>query len=144
MHANVFGQTWLYRYSQTTSSYEHALAMSESNDNGYVMGVYRGQSPGAIAWIIKLDNTAQIVWQKEINGVREISSIVKNSYGYIVSGKVITETYGDLWVAQIDEDGNLGHRILEHGRNKFSRNSLFPIQRQEHPMEATFLPVPPG
>jgi len=111
------------------SSYEVAWCIKQTNDGGYILtgssssvdGDVIGGWPHTIPWIVKLNSTGNILWQKEY-GSKQISSaevcysIQQTSEGgYIVAGYNeanggdVTGNHGsrDFWLLKLDDNGNL-------------------------------------
>ena len=110
--------------------WEEASCIQETSEGGYVVAGYT-DSYGAgnrDAWILKLDASLDIEWQKTYGGtendrayaIREVST-----GGYIVTGRI--DSYGsgrsDLWLLKLDVMGNIewekayGGTMGEHGNS---------------------------
>lgn len=103
-----------------------AWTIVESNDGGYVVAGGLGRSDSSTnytskpdAWVFKLNNSGDMVWQKIVSsgtGLQsdEVTSLTKSSYGgYVLAGVTYRDatdtTFGnhDVLAAKLDEDGNL-------------------------------------
>jgi hypothetical protein len=103
---------WEKTYGGATNDY--CSSMSQTSDGGYVAAGY-SYSFGAgdvDAWILKLDGSGAVVWEKNYAGTNNdlIMSMIKTSDGgYAIAG--YTKSFGggmdDSWVLKLDGDGNL-------------------------------------
>lgn len=108
------------------SSYENALCIRQTSDGGYIFAGNTWSNDGDVtnnhgiadAWIVKLNSSGNIQWQKTYGGSRieEVFSIEQTSDGgYILAGETqsfdgdITFFQGgsDYWVLKLDNSGNL-------------------------------------
>jgi hypothetical protein len=108
------------------SSYENALCIRQTSDGGYIFVGSTWSNDGDVtsnhgiadAWIVKLNSSGNIQWQKTYGGSRidEVFSIEQTSDGgYILAGETqsfdgdITFFQGgsDYWVLKLDNSGNL-------------------------------------
>lgn len=98
-----------------------------AHDDGYIIAGYAVSSTGQVtgnhgsgdAWIVRLDNSGNIVWQKCYGGSKNENAqcIAKTSDGYIFAGTTFGSTDGDvsgshgvgrdIWVVKIDKNGVL-------------------------------------
>ena len=85
-------------------------------DDGYIVsGATRDFGAGGYdIWILKLDQTGNISWQKTYGGTNDEQSTSiqqTNDGGYIVAGE--TQSYGsgnkDMWVLKLDSNGNINN-----------------------------------
>lgn len=100
-----------------------AYAIIQTPDNGFVVagsstssnGDLTGNNGSSDAWVFKIDNAGNLIWQKNIGGSsdEDLKSIVLNSdTTFTVTGTVSSSTitnngnYGkkDLWVIKIKDD----------------------------------------
>lgn len=112
------------------NSYDEARAICATRDHGYLVG---GRSTSGVShektqpnrgeydfWIVKLDSTGQILWDKTIGGsdYEELNSIdTTPDGGFIlgglslsgISGDKTTNSIGggDYWVIKLDASGNI-------------------------------------
>ena len=105
-------QTWAVAYG--TGGNEGASSIRQTSDGGYIVagGTFSFGTGNDDIWVIKLDSSGEIAWQKTYGGnnYEESSSIQQTSDGgYILAG--ITDSFGaggqDLWVLKLDTDGNI-------------------------------------
>ncbi len=93
---------------------EVANSIIQTGDGGYVLAGYTW-SEGAgreDAWIIKLDENGEIVWDKTFGGSDEDVArciIQAEDGGYVLAGYTESKGAGryDAWVIKLDEKGNL-------------------------------------
>jgi hypothetical protein len=83
-----------------------STAVIDSNDNLLVAGSYRDTAGNRDYWLLKLNNTGQILWEKsygteQTNDV--LSAIVQTANGYMMAGA----RDGDSWLVEIDQLGNI-------------------------------------
>ncbi|KAA2224819.1 T9SS type A sorting domain-containing protein [Chryseobacterium sediminis] len=99
---------------QQTSDGGYIVAGSSSSNDGDVSGSQGGQD----YWVVKLNNTGNIQWQKSLGGSDsdQLSSVQQTSDGgYIIAGTTVstdghvTVSYGnnDFWVVKLDLSGNI-------------------------------------
>lgn len=102
-----------------------ASAIAPSSDGGYIVAGYSNSTDGDVTgnqggndyWVVKLDATDNIVWQKSMGGSKtdRAQSIVVVSDGYIVAGYSqstdgdvgLTQGSYDGWVVKLDNLGNI-------------------------------------
>ena len=93
---------------------EVANSIIQTGDGGYVLAGYTW-SEGAgreDAWVIKLDENGEIVWDKTFGGSDEDVArciIQAEDGGYVLAGYTESKGAGryDAWVMKLDEEGNL-------------------------------------
>ncbi len=108
-----------------------ATSIQQTADGNYIIAGYTGSNDGDVTgnhaeyyydyWIIKLDASGNIQWQKCLGGSGEdyatsirqtadggyIAAGVSYSNNGDVSGNHNTEFYGDYWVVKLDASGNI-------------------------------------
>lgn len=108
------------------SSREYPSCISLTNDEGYIVAGYSysndkdvsGNHGYSDAWVVKLDKTGNIEWQKCFGGSRDddFYSITQTTDGgFIAAGFTesddgdVSSNYGksDLWIVKLDSKGNL-------------------------------------
>lgn len=109
------------------SNADNALDVQQTSDGGYIVAGTTYSVDGDVSgnhglndfWIVKLDPTGNIQWQKCLGGssTEEANSIRQTSDGgYIIAGSIgdaadgdITQTYGffDWWIVKLDALGNI-------------------------------------
>ncbi|MGB9940735.1 PKD domain-containing protein [Methanosarcina sp.] len=124
------------------SSSDFGSSIEQTSDGGYVVAGGSGSNDGDVtgnhgsqdAWIVKLDESGDVVWQKCLGGSssESASSIEQTSDGgYIVAGYSnsndgnVTGNHGsqDSWVVKLDESGDvvwqkcLGGSSIDYGRS---------------------------
>lgn len=120
-------QQWQRAYGSTKG--EQAYTIKQTLDGGYIMGAITdlegGTQNGDIAqaygtsdfWIVKLNATGNIVWEKTLGGTMgdHCADIVETADGYIAVGSSTSEdmdvsaNYGetDIWMIKISSNGQL-------------------------------------
>ncbi|MDD4248563.1 MAG: PKD domain-containing protein, partial [Methanosarcina sp.] len=105
---------------------DNAYSIQQTSDGGYIVAGYSGSTDGDVTgnhgefdyWVVKLDTTGNIVWQKSLGGSDDeyAESIQQTSDGgYIVAGESnsndgdVTGNHGesDYWVVKLDTTGNI-------------------------------------
>ncbi|GAB6068749.1 hypothetical protein JCM13664_20700 [Methylothermus subterraneus] len=103
--------TWAKTYD--TSAGEEAFAVQQTSDGGYVLA---GWTNSRDAWVLKMDATGTIQWQKAysaVPGSRDLASSIQQTTdgGYIVAGFTDAFAYygevNNLLVFRLDADGNV-------------------------------------
>jgi len=90
-----------------------AYAMDVTTDGGFIIAGQSLISPTIYSvWVIKLNNTGTVLWQKTLGTVtneetvRSIEQI--SGGGYILAGKTLeTDSTGDIWVVRLDSTGGI-------------------------------------
>jgi len=118
------------------SDYDFAYAVQQSSDGGYIVvgsaksnnGDVSGNHGNADAWVVKLDKSGEIQWQRCLGGKGEDAArAVQQSSdgGYIVAGYTWSEDgdvssnhgYDDAWVLKLDKTGNIQWQMCLGGSN---------------------------
>lgn len=127
------------------SSDDGANAIQQTADGGYIVAGYATSTDGQVsgvhndssgipsfdAWVVKLDDTGRIMWQKALGGAgRDFANSVQQAAdgGYIVAGFTnsddgdITKRYGtsstrDAWVVKLSSTGSLSWQKSLGGTN---------------------------
>ncbi|MDC3309283.1 hypothetical protein OAV26_03535, partial [Crocinitomicaceae bacterium] len=115
---------WQKSFGGSNSDYPKSV--EQTMDGGYIITGITGSNDGDITlnqgfldcWIVKLDNTGDLIWQKTIGGsnydfAESISQTIDG--GYILAGRTestdgdINENNGqyDSWVVKLDALGNI-------------------------------------
>jgi len=108
------------------SSYDNAYSIQQTSDGGYIVAGFSNSNDGNVTgnhgsndyWVVKLDTTGNILWQKSLGGSNDdyAYSIQQTSDdGYIVAGFSysndgnVTGNHGkhDYWVVKLDATGNI-------------------------------------
>ncbi|MDC8105570.1 T9SS type A sorting domain-containing protein [Chryseobacterium sp. B21-037] len=102
-----------FKIQQTTDGGYIAIGSTSSTD-GDIMGNHGGYD----LWILKLDDSGNIVWQKTLGGSADEDGVdiqQTNEGGYIAIGSTystdgdITSNHGqrDMWIIKLDSSGNI-------------------------------------
>lgn len=95
------------------SGYDIARAIQQTSDGGYIVA---GETPSGASnadfWILKLNSSGDLVWQKTYGGAfRDAANSIQQTSdgGYIVAGETYSSGAGsaDFWVLKIDGNGNV-------------------------------------
>ena len=116
----------LWNKSLGGSANDEGVSIQQTLDNGYIIGGYSKSLDGDVggnngfndAWIIKLDMSGNILWEKNLGGSENegITSIQQTTDGgYIAVGSSsssdgdVSENNGatDFWVLRLDTSGNI-------------------------------------
>jgi hypothetical protein len=123
-----FGQIPVIEWEKSLggSNNESALSIQQTSDGGYIAaggsssndGDVTGSNGAADYWIVKLDATGNMTWQKSLGGSGEdYAHSIKQTTdgGYIVAGQSgsndgdVTGNHGehDYWIVKLDSTGNI-------------------------------------
>ncbi len=117
----------IWQVSLGGSSINKATSIQQTSDGGYIVAGYTGSENGEVSyyhggydfWVVKLTGTGTISWAKPFGSVRnDYAYAIQQTLdgGYIVAGESgagtgqVTKYYGgpgDMWIAKIDDDGDL-------------------------------------
>lgn len=127
----------LWQKTYGGSHTENAQSIEQTSDGGYIIGGHtrsvNGGSGGGDAWVIKINATGDISWQKSYGdsySADYANSVIQLSDGsYIFTGRNDSTNFGsNMWVVKLDTSGNIvwkktyksvstktsiGHRILQ-------------------------------
>ncbi len=125
------------------SGWDKAQSIQQTNDGGYIVtgltesddGDVTGNKGRANYWVVKLDVSGNIQWQKTIGGsnydqAKSIQQTLDGGYvlaGYTLSNDGdVTGNKGDedYWVVKLDVSGNLQWQKTMGGSNKDQANSI--------------------
>ncbi len=116
MEAQVFDSLWYKSYGG--SEHERGFAVMEDDDGIFLVAgsTESYTNGGKDAYLIKLDNNGNIIWEKSYGGAQDehISSICPALYdGYILTGYTATDANGlsDIWVLWVNDEGDSLHSI---------------------------------
>lgn len=98
------------------TSYDSACAIQQTTDGGYIVAGQSQSIDGDVTgnhgysdyWIVKLNNSGVIEWQKSIGGIySEYPTSIQQTTdgGYIITGTSIP--LGDLWLVKISNMGDI-------------------------------------
>lgn len=114
---------WQKKYG--SGGADAAYHVTPTSDGGYVFAGYAGQNGGQVtnfrgfrdAWIVKIDATGNLQWQRSLGGTMEdyAFKVIETTNGYAIggetlsgSGDVLTNHGGtDLWFIRLDASGNM-------------------------------------
>jgi predicted secreted protein len=103
---------WQKTYGGT--SLDHAATIQLTSDSGYIIAGSTASfgAGGADAWVLKLDNSGNVLWQKTYGGTGDDSAQAIQQTadgGYIVAGSTTCFGTGgvDAWVLKLDGSGNI-------------------------------------
>lgn len=136
--------TWIKCLGGTSN--EEAKSVSPTSDGGYIVAGYTGSSDGQVTgwhgnsdyWVVKLDASGNITWQKAMGGMlyEYATSVIQTSDGgYIVTGYAgskdgdVTGTHwggsdDDVWVVKLDATGNIIWQKSYGGSREDHGNSI--------------------
>ncbi len=134
---------WQKAYGGSAFDFAHAIAASD--DGGYIVSGYGRSNDGDVSctvygqedlWILKLNHSGNIVWQKSYGGTggEGASAIEQTSDGgYIVNGIThssnvdVTDSHGEheAWVVKIDSAGNLQWKECLGGIDTENGNDIY-------------------
>lgn len=108
------------------SSYDEALSVQSTNDGGYILCGRTSSSDGDVSnnigdydvWLVKLDASGNIIWEKTIGGTSTDNGIKArqtNDGGYIVTANTWSEDTDvvgahedvEMWNVKLDANGNI-------------------------------------
>ena len=103
---------WQRTYGDVSLDFIEANSIQQTIDGGYVVAGLISIDSKAQAWVIKLDNDGDIVWQKVYKGVESYSThrSIKKTFdgGYILLGEATTASHGSYtFLLKLDADGNI-------------------------------------
>ena len=104
--------TWQKTYGGT--GYDAAYSIQQTEDGGYIVAGETDSfgAGGRDAWIMKLDGSGSVTWQKTYGGTGfdYVGSIQQTGDGgYIVTGETDSFSAGgrDAWIMKLDGSGNV-------------------------------------
>ena len=105
--------TWQKTYGG--QHYDYALCIQQTQDGGYIVAgyTYSFGTGNDDAWVLKLDNTGAVAWQKTYGGAGfncAYSIQQTQDGGYIVAGRhqAFAGHNSDAFIYKIDRSGNIG------------------------------------
>ncbi len=126
------------------SDSDWAWSVQQTNDNNYIVAGFSESSDGDVSisyggkdcWIVKLDQSGNILWEKSYGGSDDdVARSIKQTSdgGFIVAGHTfsndldVTNNYGysDIWILKIDISGNI---IWEKSIGGSSHEEAYSIQ----------------
>jgi hypothetical protein len=125
------------------SSYDSANSIQQTSDGGYIIAGESDSTNGDITgnhgtsdfWIVKLNASGIIQWQKSLGGsYGDVANSIQQTSdgGYIVAGESasingdVTGNHGnaDYWVVKLDSSGNIQWQKSLGGSNRDAANSV--------------------
>jgi hypothetical protein len=104
--------TWERTYGENDHDMAYSIIQT-SDDNYAVAGINSSKgSGGKDAWIIKLDEKGNMLWDKTFGGIDDDEAndlIQSKDNGYVISGYTKSKGSGnaDVWIIKLDEKGNM-------------------------------------
>jgi len=112
-HSIAYAQnTWAASYFLTNADAGTGL-IRQTTDGGFVVaGAITVSGSSVDAWILKLDSSGIIQWQKTYGGINQDNAFSieqTNDGGYIVLGQTLSFGAGtnDLWILKLDQAGDV-------------------------------------
>ena len=109
---DALADQWVKTYGGAGT--DRAAAVQQTSDSGYIVAGSTSSSGGGKldAWVIKLDLSGNIEWQKAYGGAEDdgaFSILEASGGGFVVVGYTSSTGAGkkDVWVLKLDEDGNV-------------------------------------
>lgn len=132
---NAAGEiTWQKRYGGGARDYARAIVVA-NDGNGYVVAGYTESfgAGSADGWVIKVDNTGNVVWQKTFGTggfEHAVSLIPANDGGYLVAaeGSSFGDGSADVWLFKVDELGNIVWQRAYGGSGWDTAYKIVPVQ----------------
>jgi hypothetical protein len=129
------------------SSTDYALSVQQTNDGGYITAGYTYSTNGQVVgshtspdgWVVKLDDTGAIKWQRALGGsgfdaIYAIQQTFDNGYIAVggtnsadgdVTGLHGTTGTGDMWVVKLDDTGAISWENCYGGSANESANFVY-------------------
>ncbi|OJU47861.1 MAG: hypothetical protein BGN96_05740 [Bacteroidales bacterium 45-6] len=136
---------WQKAYGGTQNEYINSIIAT--SDGGYILGCYTYSTDGYVSgnhgdadiWIVKINSSGTIVWQKALGGTDtewiSVYSIVQTSDGgYLLAGSTystdgdVTGNHGDrdIWLVKLDATGNISWKKTIGGTSDDKAFSIAP------------------
>ena len=103
---------WQNAYGGSRANY--ALSIAKTSDDGFVVAGWTSSfgAGGEDAWLLRLDKTGGVIWQKAYGGTGEdVATSVGQTFdgGFIVAGFTNSSGAGgqDAWVVKLTSTGNI-------------------------------------
>lgn len=122
---------------------DEATSIEQTTDGGYIVAGFAASNDGDVTgnhglndyWLVKLDSSGNLVWQKTYGGLQddEAHSVQQtNDNGYIIAGTSysntddVTGNHGasDFWIVKVDSTGILEWQKALGGSNLDESNSI--------------------
>ena len=91
------------------SSPNHAKSIRQTSDGGYIVVGHPGftvDNTGGSPWIVKLNKSGEIAWQKNVEGDAKSIQITSNG-DYIIAGAGYEYSYSTFWTAKLNASGEV-------------------------------------
>jgi hypothetical protein len=125
------------------SLFDRAYSIQQTTDGGYIVAGESGSTDGDVTgnhgsadgWVVKLDSSGKIIWQKSLGGSSiDFSNSIQQTTdgGYIVAGysfsnsENVTGNHGDFdsWVVKLNSSGNITWQKSLGGSNRDEAKSI--------------------
>lgn len=103
------------------SDNDYAFSVLYDNGNSIVIAgsTYSAGAGSSDAWVVKLDTSGNVLWQKALGGMGAdvARSIQATGYGYIVGGSSssLGTLADDAWIINLDDSGNVPFNTTASG-----------------------------
>ena len=127
------------------SGYDYICSMLQTSDGGYIISGYTESTDGDAsgnhgvgdAWIVKLNASGTILWQKCLGGSAEdvlMSILTTSDGGYILSGLTLSNDgdvsgnngNDDIWIVKLNITGTIQWQKCLGGTQRDKINSILP------------------
>jgi hypothetical protein len=120
------GVTWAKTYGGMSNDY--ATSIQQTKDGGYIVtGVtYSFGAGSGDLWVLKLDASGNIQWQKTYGGTKDDRGHCIHQTGdggYILAG-IFGENYGDMWILKLDMNGSIQWQKTYDGMSYEAAHSI--------------------
>ena len=125
------------------SNIDYVYSIEQTSDEGYIIGGVTSSNDGDVTgnlgyqnyWVVKLNSSGNLVWQKSLGGlnIESITSIEQTSDGaYIILGNTLSNdgdvsgNHGseDIWVVKLNNLGNIVWQKCLGGSNNENAYSI--------------------
>jgi hypothetical protein len=119
---------WQKTYGGTNQDYTQSI--QQTSDGGYIAAgvTYSFGSGDRDTWVLKLDDTGDVQWQKTYGGTNfDLANSIQQTSdgGYIVAGSTYSfGADGDAWVLKLDDTGDVQWQKTYGGANSDVANSI--------------------
>jgi len=140
--AQVFDSLWYKSYGG--NEHDRGFTVMEDDDGIFVVAgsTESYTNGGRDAYILKLDNNGNIIWEKSYGGAQDehISSVCPALYdGYMLTGWTKTDAQGisDIWLLWVSDEGDSLASIRYGGETSDFANKIIPNIDQGYTMVAS-------
>ena len=125
------------------SNFDYGSSINATSDGGYIITGYTSSNDGDVSgnhggldvWVVKLDSSGNIVWQKTLGGSENDYANTgqqTSDGGYILTGYTYSNNgdvsgnhgYEDIWVVKLDSSGNIVWQKCLGGTNYDYGNAI--------------------